>query len=167
MHKVQNSQTKHSHSSSIRHPWLLLPRQVVAKIPLCTVIKSRPFLHVSLSRRAVKWLDNKVWCSCYAKCITGFFKGEMGFRTHLLCKFIHCVFRNYFQLNWRVKQLHCRNFTTLIYVSFVVFGYNSYYVLKDFIIETQVVLFLFFLFFKLKKNPHNYVHATSRSKIKY
>lgn len=66
-----------------------------------------------------------------------------------------------------MKQLHCRNFTTLIYVSFVVFGYNSYYVLKDFIIETQVVLFLFFLFFKLKKNPHNYVHATSRSMIKY
>lgn len=64
-----------------------------------------------------------------------------------------------------MKQLHCRNFTALIYVSFVVFGYNSYYVLKDFIIETQVVLF--FIFFLIKKNPHNYVHATSRSMIKY
>lgn len=56
-----------------------------------------------------------------------------------------------------MNQLHCRNFTVLFYVSFAVFDYNSNYVLNDFIIVTH-----FFLHLKIK-----YVHATSRSMLKY
>lgn len=57
-----------------------------------------------------------------------------------------------------MNQLHCRNFTVLFYVSYAVFDYNSNYVLNDFIIVT----YFFFLHSKIK-----YVHATSRSMLKY